>query len=126
MNNLALKSYVFVATFAATNFAQAQQDLGSRITEEDGLIDQITAIGALVLAAAFLAGVGCVSYGIWYYIKKSDNPQEPDAGSKALKFILGGAALTIVPLFIGIFAMTLGGDADSVNTANDQLDGFSQ
>jgi len=126
MNNLALKFYVFVAAYAVSTFSHAQQDLGSRITEEDGLIDQLTAVGALVLAAAFLAGVGCVSYGIWYYIKKSDNPQEPDAGSKALKFILGGSGLTIVPLFIGIFAMTLGGDADSVNTANDQLDGFSQ
>tara|TARA_Y100001973_G_scaffold77534_1_gene113495 strand:- start:22 stop:402 length:381 start_codon:yes stop_codon:yes gene_type:complete len=124
MKNLMLKAYVTVASFAVTNVAHAQEDLASRITDEGGWLDQLGAIGMLVLAAAFLAGVGCVSYGIWYYVKKSDNPQEPDAGAKALKFIVGGAALTIVPLVIAVMTMTLGGDSNASGTVNTQLDQF--
>ena len=119
-----LKAYVAVAAFAVTNFAHAQEDLASRITDEGGWLDQIGAVGMLVLAAAFLAGVGAVCYGIWYYVTKSDNPQEPDAGGKALKFILGGSAMTIVPLVIAIMTLTLGGDSDASGTVNNQLQQF--
>jgi hypothetical protein len=126
MKDLSLKLYVGAVTLAASNLAQAQEDLATRITGEGGWLDQLSAVGMLILAAAFLAGVGCVSYGIWYYLKKSDNPQEPDAGGKAMKYMLGGAALTIVPLFIGILSLTLGGDGDATGQANDLLNDFQQ
>jgi hypothetical protein len=126
MKDLTLKAYVAVAAFAVTSTANAQEDLASRITDQGGWLDQLGAVGMLVLAAAFLAGVGCVSWGIWYYVKKSDNPQEPDAGGKALKFIVGGSALTIVPLFIAIMTMTLGGDGDASGAVDSQLQQFQQ
>lgn len=124
MKNIMLKAYVSVAALAISNLAHAQEDLATRITGEGGWLDQLGAIGMLVLAAAFLAGVGCVSWGIWYYIKKSDNPQEPEAGGKALKFILGGAALTIVPLVIAVMTLTLGGDTNASGTVDNQLQQF--
>lgn len=126
MKDLMLKAYVTVAAFAVTSTVHAQEDLASRITDDNGWLDQLGAIGMLILAAAFLAGIGCVSWGIYYYIKKSDNPQEPDAGGKAMKFIVGGSALTIVPLFIGIMTMTLGGDSDASGAVDSQLQQFQQ
>jgi len=126
LRDLMLKINVTLSMAAFSVSANAQEALDERITGDGGWVDQLTAVGILVLAAAFLAGVGSVSYGIWYYMKKSDNPQEQDAGGKALKWILGGSALTVVPVFIGIFALTLGGDGDAVNSANDQLNNFSQ
>jgi hypothetical protein len=127
MKDLALKLYVGSVVMAVSTTTKAQEeDLASRILGEGGWIDTLSAVGALILAAAFLAGVGSVSYGIWYYMKKSDNPQEPDAGAKSMKFMLGGAALTIIPLFIGILSLTVGGDTGASGTAADQLGTFQQ
>ncbi len=126
MKNVILKAHVAIVAFAMTSQASAQQDLAKTITGDGGWIAQLGAVGLLVLAAAFLAGVSTVSYGIWYYIQKSDNPQEQDAGGKAMKLCLGGAALTIVPLFIGILSLTLGGDEDATNSAAQQLIEFKQ
>jgi hypothetical protein len=126
MKDLALKLYVGSVVMAISTTTSAEEDLATRILGEGGWIAQMSAVGALVLAAAFLGGVGSVSYGIWYYMKKSDNPQEPDAGAKSMKFMLGGAALTVVPLFIGILSLTVGGDGAASATAADQLGAFQQ
>lgn len=126
MKDLALKLYVGSVVMAISTTTRAEEDLATRILGDGGWIAQMSAVGALVLAAAFLGGVGSVSYGIWYYMKKSDNPQEPDAGAKAMKFMLGGAALTVVPLFIGILSLTVGGDGAASATATDQLGTFQQ
>ena len=126
MKDLALKLYVGSVVLVTSTTTSAQEDLAARITGDGGWIAQLSAVGALILAAAFLAGVGSVSYGIWYYMKKSDNPQEPDAGAKSMKFMLGGAALTIIPLFIGLLSLTVGGDTGASGTAADQLGTFQQ
>lgn len=124
MKDLLLKTHVIVVSFTAASAARAQESAAERITGQDGWIAQLQAFGMLALAVFFLVGLCCVGYGIWYYVKKSDNPQEPDAGSKAMKLMGGGAALTIVPLVIGILTITLGGDSDASGAVQDQLNQF--
>ncbi|WP_138437911.1 DUF6750 family protein [Marinobacter shengliensis] len=124
MKDLLLKTQVAVLTLAVSTSASAQESLAERITGEDGWIATIQALGMLALAAFFFVGVCCVGVGFWIWMKKSGNPQEPDAGSKAMKLMGGGTAMTIVPLVIAILAFTLGGDADVTGNVESQLNNF--
>lgn len=107
--------------------AFAADSIGDKIGGEKGWLWQLYQIRILLLGGFLLAGIGFIGWGVWIWIKSSDNPnQNENAGKQAVYRIVGGSILTVITIFIGIFVATMTGDGDAGSAASDSAISFEQ
>ena len=105
----ALSSIAFVGAAEA-----GSQNIGEVAS---GVKEQFGSLADLLGAAAFLAGVGFVVFGIVKFYNHSKNPQDQQNKlSGAVMLIVAGAMMIAVPTVAGVGVVSLfGGDADKVS-----------
>ena len=108
---------IAVSTLAMTPAeAQAAEDLKAVANRTRG---QFGSIADLIGAAAFLAGVGFVVFGIFKFYNYSKNPQDPQnkVGS-AVMLVVAGALMIAVPTVAGVGIVSLFGTGTQVTKVN--------
>ncbi len=96
------------AAFLLALPAEAADNIGTVATNVKG---QFGSLADLLGAAAFLAGVGFVVFGIFKFYNYSKNPQDPQnkVGS-AVMLVVAGAMMIAVPTVAGVGVVSIFGD----------------
>ncbi len=90
----------FIALFVSpVIFADAASDSGIG-TIASNVTGEFQAIGQLILAVAFLAGIGFIMAAIFKFKQHKDNPQQITLGVP-LSMLVIGAVLVFLPSLIG-------------------------
>ncbi len=113
-----LAAVTAVAILAAAGYAAAGTGTGNIGGVADTVRGQVGQLADLLGAAAFLAGVGFIVFGIVKFYKYSKNPQDQQNKlSGAVMLIVAGAAMIAVPTVAGVGIVSLfGGSADKVTS----------
>lgn len=107
LKGMFLASVVLGMFYSGAVLAQSQQGIGSIASSITG---EFKAIGQLILAVAFLGGIGFVMAAIFKFKQHKDNPQQITLGTPIAMLVIG-AFLIFLPSLIGPAGTSLFGSS---------------